>query len=67
MISVQINGEPREYPQPMRFSELVADLGLAGKKIALECNGSIVPRSKFAEQFMTHGDRVEIVVAVGGG
>jgi thiamine biosynthesis protein ThiS len=42
-------------------------MGLGGKRIALERNGEIVPRSTFAMQQLTAGDKLEIVVAVGGG
>jgi sulfur carrier protein len=42
-------------------------MALQNKRIAVERNGEIVPRSQFAEQMLTNGDRLEIVVAVGGG
>lgn len=42
-------------------------MALANKRVALERNGEIVPRSHYAEQRLTHGDQLEIVVAVGGG
>jgi sulfur carrier protein len=42
-------------------------MGLTGKRIALECNGEIVPRSLFAVQKLEDGDKLEVVVAVGGG
>ena len=67
MISVLINGETRKFNQSIRVSDLIGELGLAGKRIALERNGEIVPRGAFAEQSVTDGDRIEIVVAVGGG
>ena len=67
MITVTINGEPRELPQPLRVDELVDTLGLAGKRIAIERNGEIVPRSQFGSHAVADGDRLEIVVAVGGG
>ena len=67
MISVQINGEARTCAQPMRVSELMGELGLAGKRVALERNGDLVPRGTFTEQTIEDGDRIEIVVAVGGG
>jgi len=67
MISVHINGEPREFAQPIRVSDLIGELGLAGKRVALERNGDIVPRGAFAEQAIADGDHIEIVVAVGGG
>jgi sulfur carrier protein len=67
MITVSINGEPRQFEQAMRFSELVNHLGLTGKRVAVERNGEIVPRSEFSMRSVADGDRLEIVVAVGGG
>jgi sulfur carrier protein len=45
----------------------VHSLGLQGKRIAVERNGEIVPRSRYPDTPLTHGDRLEIVGAVGGG
>lgn len=67
MIAITINGEPREFDAVMSVSQLLEQLELTGKKIALERNGEIVPRSQFGEQRLADGDRLEIVVAVGGG
>ena len=67
MISVTINGERRQLDAPVNCAELLARLELTGKRVALERNGEIVPRSRFPEQLLTDGDRLEIVVAVGGG
>ena len=67
MISVTINGEHRQFEAPINCADLIAQLELAGKRVALERNGEIVPRSQHAEQRLTDGDRLEIVVAVGGG
>jgi sulfur carrier protein len=67
MITVTINGELREFEQPLPVSQLVERLGLKGKRIAVERNGEIVPRSQLAAHSIAHGDRLEIVVAVGGG
>jgi sulfur carrier protein len=67
MINVLINGEPRQFDAALRFTELVEHLGLAGKRIAVERNGEIVPRSEFAVRSLADGDTLEIVVAVGGG
>lgn len=67
MITVSINGEQRQFPQPISISSLIEEMGLAGRRIALERNGEIVPRSAFAGQRLSDGDRLEIVVAVGGG
>ena len=67
MISVTINGERRQLDAPLNCAELLARLELAGKRVALERNGEIVPRGRLAEQRLAEGDRLEIVVAVGGG
>jgi len=67
MIAVTINGEPRRFPAPLSCQQLIENLELAGKRVALERNGEIVPRSLFSEQQLDDGARLEIVVAVGGG
>jgi len=67
VITIHINGELRQFEQVTSVAELVAAMGLTGKRIALERNGDIVPRSSFSSQSLTDGDKLEIVVAVGGG
>lgn len=67
MISITVNGESRRIEAPLNCAELLAKLDLAGKRIALEKNGEIVPRSRLAAEPVADGDRLEIVVAVGGG
>ena len=67
MIALTINGEPRSFEGPLTVAQLIKHLDLLGKRIALERNGEIVPRGSFAQQRLTDGDRLEIVVAVGGG
>jgi sulfur carrier protein len=67
MIQVVVNGAARRFERPLAVNELVAQLALAGKKIAVEKNGEIVPKSAHAATLVADGDRLEIVVAVGGG
>jgi sulfur carrier protein len=67
MISVSINGVARDFPQAISLAELIQEMRLGGKRIALERNGDIVPRSQFEQQMLADGDKLEIVVAVGGG
>ena len=67
MINVSINGASRQFPQAISVAALIEEMGLTGKRIALERNGEIVPRSQFAAQQLADGDRLEVVVAVGGG
>ncbi len=67
VINVTINGATRQFPQSTSIAALIEEMGLTGKRIALERNGAIVPRSSFATQQLTDGDKLEVVVAVGGG
>ena len=67
MVSLTVNGETLVFPAPLTVAALLAARGLAGKRVAVERNGEIVPRSQHAETRLVEGDRLEIVVAVGGG
>lgn len=67
MIQVTVNGAQHRFERPLDVAALVAKLSLAGKKIAVERNGEIVPRSAHAATLLADGDALEIVVAVGGG
>lgn len=67
MISISINGEARHFAPPISVAAMLDQMQLGGKRIALERNGEIVPRSQFAQQLLFDGDCLEIVVAVGGG
>jgi sulfur carrier protein len=67
MITVTLNGERRQFDEPLRFQQLLDTLGLTGKRVAVERNGTIVPRGEFAARSIADGDKLEIVVAVGGG
>ncbi len=67
MVILNVNGERLEFAANPRVADLVAKLELEGKKIAVERNGEIVPRSRFPDTWLADGDRLEIVVAVGGG
>jgi len=67
MVQLIVNGEPRQFDEAPSVSQLLEQLGLAGRRVALERNGEIVPRGSFAVERLRDGDRLEIVVAVGGG
>ena len=67
MITVHLNGAARQLAEDCDIARLIEDLGYAGKRIAIECNGEIVPRSLYAGRILHEGDRLEIVGAVGGG
>lgn len=67
MIALTINGESRSFSGPLNVAGLIERLDLQGKRVALERNGEIVPRSSFGSMELRDGDALEIVVAVGGG
>jgi sulfur carrier protein len=67
VITVHINGAARQLADHSDIARLVEDLGYTGKRIAIECNGDIVPRSLYAARILHEGDKLEIVGAVGGG
>jgi len=67
MIQVTVNGAAQRFEQPLAVSALIERMSLAGKKIAVEKNGEIVPRGLHRQTLVENGDRLEIVVAVGGG
>jgi len=66
-MELTINGESRQFSAPLSVAALVEVLGFTGKRIAVERNGEIVARGRHAEVELAAGDRIEIVVAVGGG
>jgi sulfur carrier protein len=67
MMQLTVNGEPHSFGQNPNLSQLLETLNLTGKRLAVERNGEIVPRSQFGETMLADGDKLEIVVAVGGG
>lgn len=66
-MEIIVNGASRQVPNETVVAELLEMLGLTGRRLALELNHEIVPRSLFATQRLQPGDRVEIVQAIGGG
>lgn len=67
MIQICVNGSTKAYEQPLAVAELLQDMDLAGRRVAVERNGEIVPRGAHASTLLNDGDRLEIVAAVGGG
>lgn len=64
---VQLNGEAFELPDGTTVAELIDRLDLAGRRVAVELNLDIVPRSQHATTALREGDQVEVVHAIGGG
>jgi sulfur carrier protein len=67
MIQICVNGCTKAYEGPLAVAELLRHMELAGRKVAVERNGEIVPRGAHASTLLSDGDRLEIVAAVGGG
>jgi len=67
-MQLTVNGTPRDFDRPLAtVADLVRELALEGKRIAIEKNGAIVPRSRYGGTAIANGDVLEIVGAVGGG
>ncbi len=64
---IQVNGLDHDLPGPTTLAGLVERLGLDARKIAIERNLEIVPRSTYGDTALTEGDKLEIVNFVGGG
>ena len=67
MIQVILNGQPETLAANLTVLALLEARGLVGKRLAVERNGEIVPKSQHAATLLAAGDQLEIVVAVGGG
>jgi sulfur carrier protein len=66
-MQIQVNGSPAEVAEPCTLSALIETLELTGRRLAIEINEELVPRSLFGTRRLAPGDRVEIIHAVGGG
>jgi sulfur carrier protein len=66
-MKIIVNGESKEIDENLSAQALLLTLNLAEKKLALEVNEEIVPKSKLSEYIIQPGDRVEIIHAIGGG
>jgi len=64
---LHVNGDATDLPSGLTARQLLERLDLSGKRVALEVNGEIVPRSTHATHEFRDGDKVEIVHAIGGG
>jgi thiazole synthase len=67
ILSIQVNGEQRRVPAGLSIAAMVGELGLDARKVAVERNLEIVPRSTLGEVTVEEGDAFEIVHFVGGG
>ena len=68
MLSIVVNGAPFTCrAERATVADLIRELALTGKRVAVEHNGHIVPRSRYEESPLAAGDKLEIIAAVGGG
>jgi sulfur carrier protein len=67
VLDVIVNGESRILAGSVTVKELIQDMDLQGKRIAIEINGEIVPASQHSRVQISDGDHIEIVGAIGGG
>lgn len=67
MAEIRLNGEPKDLPEGTTVADLLNDLGVSDRPVAVERNGHIVPRSEHASTTLAPGDRVEVVSFVPGG
>ena len=66
-MEITVNGEARRVPEDLTIAGLLEVMNLTGKRLAVEINLEIVPRTSYATRPLQSGDRVEIVHAIGGG
>lgn len=66
-MKIHLNGEPRRIDRAVTVAQLLAELGLGARCVAVEINREIIPRSDHARHALHEADRVEVVIAIGGG
>ena len=66
-MNILLNGETRTLTPSTQLSQLLKELGLEQKRLAVEINLEIIPRSQYLHTALKNGDRIEIVQAIGGG
>jgi sulfur carrier protein len=66
-MNILLNGEQKQLNNVVTVARLLQEMGLAEKRVAVEVNREIVPRSRHAEYQLQDQDRVEVVNAIGGG
>ncbi len=66
-MQILLNGKPRDAADGTTIAVLLGELELVGRRLAVEVNEDVIPRSRHPEHALREGDRVEIVHAIGGG
>ena len=66
-MELEVNGDSMKLPDRAHVSDVLAQMGLTGRRVAVELNGEIVSRTQFEQMLLSAGDRLEVVQAIGGG
>jgi len=66
-MQIRLNGQPYTLAESTSIVDLLEQLGLTGKRLAVEINEEIIPKSRHASTFLQENDQVEVVHAIGGG
>ena len=66
-MKITLNGESRDLPEAATVTQMLALLGYGERRVAVELNRAVVPKSRHASQVLADGDRIEIIQAIGGG
>ncbi|MBL8889914.1 MAG: sulfur carrier protein ThiS [Planctomycetaceae bacterium] len=66
-MNVTVNDQSQQYPNPLNIAQLLAQLGLAGRPVAVELNQDLVPKAQHEETWLKDGDHLEVVSLTGGG
>jgi thiamine biosynthesis protein ThiS len=66
-MKIRINGDHRDFTEPLTLADLIANLGMKADRVAVELNREIVQRAKWTDTPLHEGDKLEIVHFVGGG
>jgi len=66
-MKIFLNGEKINVDNNLTAQQLLSDMGYQDKRIALEINGEVIPKSEYSNKIIVENDKTEIIVAVGGG
>ena len=66
-MKITLNGESRDLPEAATVTQMLDLLGYGERRVAVELNRAVVPKSRHATQVLAEGDRIEIIQAIGGG
>ena len=66
-MQIQVNGHLHDIASPISIAQLLVNLDMAGKRVAIELNHSIIPKSQHSETVLKEGDVIEVIQAIAGG